>query len=400
MCYPKPGPRCSAHARQALERATAMYQENETYENFEKVEAARSEFLSTPAGFKVLEEQYQNSQDPMVKIMLEERRNKRQQQLRALGATDDEGQAIANPGMMSEQALSASLNWQGEKPPWWNDYSEAISKNEFPVLAITPKLLDVFDSPMGKVAVVWEDAAQGPRDAFSQVEEGYRIQRCLLRNFETGEQLGYLKVTSIDDDSMERSFGDDEFSAFRYRAEHSGLGYKYHFNESNASTATMSPEELKQERRKVWLAAVRDLNLNVKDAEGNTVWTRSINEQHIPDDAQVQKDLQKYSKMIRQESQRMRKRFEQPFVDYSKIEKAAKGQGFGSAMYIYTARYLATQGKALRGSGIQTADAQKVWTRFKKHLPGNIKFMTLTELSGQRRKHPLLDFRKPVSSPA
>lgn len=398
MCYPKPGPRCSAHARQALERAEAAYKADETYENFEKVGEARNEFLSTPAGFKVLEEQYEDSKDPLIKLMLEKHKLKRQKQLRELGAREDEGEPLHNPGLMSEQALSSSLHWDGEKPQWWNEYSQSIKENQFASLVITPKLLDVFDSPVGQVAVVWEDAAQGQRDGFSQAKEGYRVQRCLLKNFETGEQLGYLKVTSIDDDSLKRSFGDDEFSPFRYRSEHSGTGYYYEFNETNASLEKLSPEDLKQQRRKVWLAATRDLNVDITDSEGKFVPSYNLAEKHIPDDAQVQKDLKKYAKMAQKESQRTTKRFEQPFVDFSRMEGAAKGQGFGSAMYIYTARYLATQGKSLRGSGLQTADAQKVWTRFKKRLPDNFRFITMTEPAGQRKRYPLLDFRESTSA--
>lgn len=57
MCYAKPGPRCSRHAAQALEKATAVYQHSPTMKNLESVYEARKSFNQTPAGFKKLEEE-------------------------------------------------------------------------------------------------------------------------------------------------------------------------------------------------------------------------------------------------------------------------------------------------------------------------------------------------------
>lgn len=55
MCYPKPGPRCSAHAAQAVKKAEKAYEADPAnYDRYERLQVAKEEWLQTPAGIKHL----------------------------------------------------------------------------------------------------------------------------------------------------------------------------------------------------------------------------------------------------------------------------------------------------------------------------------------------------------
>lgn len=55
MCYPKPGPRCSGHARDQLQKAKAAVNRPEsTDEDIENYISAREEYYMTPAGMRLL----------------------------------------------------------------------------------------------------------------------------------------------------------------------------------------------------------------------------------------------------------------------------------------------------------------------------------------------------------
>lgn len=54
MCYPKPGPRCSAHAKKTLNTAAFNYQVEPNIFTYETLQEAQADFDSTPAGQKHL----------------------------------------------------------------------------------------------------------------------------------------------------------------------------------------------------------------------------------------------------------------------------------------------------------------------------------------------------------
>lgn len=64
MCYPKPGPRCSAHAKKAYSQARIAFANNNTEENKQALYKASREFMTTPAGIKSLERLAEREEDP------------------------------------------------------------------------------------------------------------------------------------------------------------------------------------------------------------------------------------------------------------------------------------------------------------------------------------------------
>lgn len=54
MCYAKPGPRCTSHARNQLIAAQVAYATDRSFENFEKLKVAQAEYDMTPGGQREL----------------------------------------------------------------------------------------------------------------------------------------------------------------------------------------------------------------------------------------------------------------------------------------------------------------------------------------------------------
>lgn len=54
MCYAKPGPRCTSHARKSLIAAQLAYTSVRSFENFEKMKIAQADYDMTPGGQREL----------------------------------------------------------------------------------------------------------------------------------------------------------------------------------------------------------------------------------------------------------------------------------------------------------------------------------------------------------
>lgn len=289
-------------------------------------------------------------------------------------------------------ALKSSLAWKGEIPTWWDAYkNQTMNDAELPN---TPELLDVIDSPEGKLAVVWQKNSQESQDRNMTLESGMNVNICYFKSFETGEKVGYIKLSAMNDEAMEHSFGKDEFSPFRYQARYSGK--RYHFYERNGDR-NLTGEGLQEKRREIWLDAMRAQGVGVRNAENVYVEARNLTKEHIPDDSTVAKDLKKFSTEFSKEINNARKYFKIPFVDFSSVNSSVSGAGYGTSLYVYAARRLGVQGQVLRGSGTQTDEAKNLWAKLKKNFPQNVSTVKLTysrTYSQAVKTFPIFDFRK------
>lgn len=310
----------------------------------------------------------------------------------------------------TEKAITSSLNWQGNPPAWFKKYADKASGKE--VLSTNPEILEVIDSPLGKLAVVWEETSQFDEDVNNSLDSGYTVQTLQYRSFKTGEKLGFIKLSSMTDESFERSFGNDEFTEFRYAQRYHGVNYKFKEGQEGTNryilgSRNLEGNDLLAKRRQIWLAAQSDTQLNnalttsstrVVGNNGFNIPSYEVNEKHIPSDEKVTEDLKVFRETLRKSVNNKRAYFSAPYIDYSTINESLKGKGFGTAMYVFAARKLATQGKFLRGSGIQSAAAKAVWERFNKLFPNNVGSLT-NNLDGKNFVNPTLDFRESVKTP-
>jgi hypothetical protein len=288
-------------------------------------------------------------------------------------------------------AINSSLKWTGEAPEWWSEYKEKAMAD--PELPTTPELLDVIDSPMGKLAVIWHNESQAESDRYVTLDSGMGIYACYYKSFDTGEELGRVGMTHMTTESVERTFGNDEFTPFRWQARFTGTNY--HFREGDTKTGyhNLTGEALLEKRRETWLDANKASRKSYITPDGEYVAPYDLDKTHIPDDKTVQKDLKVFYKTFKKEMDNKRKYYSVPYVDFSEVKNPLKGKGFGAALYIYTAQKLGAQGKVLRGSGLQSDSAQGLWKTFNKHFSKNVSKITL-DYNGEKSTYPILDFRK------
>lgn len=92
MCYRKPGPRCSHHARKKLADAKLSYKAEKTYENYEQMMEAQDEFDATKAGQQALAAVISIQPNPEKKFLLQGRlekaENRRKDALAAIKSKD------------------------------------------------------------------------------------------------------------------------------------------------------------------------------------------------------------------------------------------------------------------------------------------------------------------------
>lgn len=288
-------------------------------------------------------------------------------------------------------AVESSLTYQGDKPSWWKEYSDsAAQNNDLPSETI---LMDVIDSPMGKLAVVWEEESQSSKDRGVSLESGMGLHVCRYKSFETGEDLGYLKLSYVNDDTAKRSFGDDEFTPFKWEDRFSGTSYGFRLKKmEELLDGDMTEDKAIQIRRQIWVTAQRSSGHGLRTTDGKYVASYNIDENNLPDDKTVKQDLKVFAKEFKKSIAMKRKYYKTPYVDFSRVNKELQGQGFGAGIYVYAARKLAERGQVLRGSGLQSGSAQALWVKFNKSFPNNTSKMTLNYL-GQKSVAPILDFR-------
>lgn len=309
-------------------------------------------------------------------------------------------------GAATDRALKSKLTYSGPIPDWMND-SIAMSKAAF---GSNPEIIDVIDSPEGKLAVVWEPNSLADNDKFMP-ERGYVVTRVALRNMETGRIRGYLKTTHVDDESLRIGFGDDGYQSLRYMTDASGSNYgttrwaktgkkdekdREIVDEIDVIRTASTPEELREAKRGIWAAAHRAENLGI-EVDGVYKAPYNISTSDAPtDDKELDKELKKIIKRTDKKFAQFKIDHGDPYIDFSSVEDDLRGTGLGSALYVYSARMHAKKDRFIRGSSIQTEYAGSVWERFAKNKKLPVKVIT-RQTSNGAFKSLALDFREPKS---
>lgn len=311
-----------------------------------------------------------------------------------------------------DRAIEADLTYSGRTPRWM---SSAI-KEAKSTFGSTPEIIDVIDSPEGKMAVVWEPNSLANNDSYMP-ERGFVVTRVALRNMKTGELRGYVKTTHVDDESVKIGFGDDGYESLRYMSDSSGSQYGTHrwektgkkdkrgheiSDEVDVIRSASTPEELVEAKRHIWAASHRAENMSIK-IDGEYKAPYNISDSDAPsDEKQLDKDLKKILRSTNKKLAEFKETHGDPYIDYSSVENGLKGTGIGSALYVYSARMHAKKNRSIRGSTLQSDSAQTVWTRFAKNDKLPIKKVIRTNRhSGEKTESYAMDFRsKPAEAAA
>lgn len=117
MCYPKPGPRCSGHAKERFRTTAEAYKADpDDYQKYESFREARADLHSTPAGFKLLEEEIANTPKASfvqlfrLKQELKQGKRRREEQMNAYHATVSRARIAKSEPMTDERTEAVLLD--------------------------------------------------------------------------------------------------------------------------------------------------------------------------------------------------------------------------------------------------------------------------------------------------
>lgn len=314
-----------------------------------------------------------------------------QSKIQAVLATQDKlSPKLLTSSQLIDNAGTSPLVWEGEKPAWWDKYEEEANNHEFVPTQV--ELVDVIDSSQGKLAVIWNHESQRKMDLGVSLGSGYGTRICYFKSVETGKTMGYMVMAYMDKDTVARSFGNDEMTPYRWSSRYDGTNYGFEHEEHAYGDRDLKGEALLEQRQKIWVRVASKLNRSFYDADGKYIPSYNLNASNMPDEATIAKDLKEFAAPIKKNMLAARNNFKIPYVDYSNVDDSLMGKGYGTALYVYSARMLAKEDKALRGSGIQSDEAQKLWGRFKEKFPNNLKTINRS-YKGNKSTSPILDFR-------
>lgn len=313
-----------------------------------------------------------------------------------------------------DRALESDLIYDGPTHKWLEDMREESDAIWHGSIDEQPRIIDVVDYSDGKLAVVWSPYSLASNDNSIQTERGYTIKETAFIDIKTGRKIGYLKSSFVDDSSAERSYGNDDYSSIRYMDETDGssFGMRVYLDDGPSHDPTTgkripskrvsslsiaeTPEEILEAKKKIWADSHRALHLqpNSLTNAGEHIESRNLELRHSPNtEAEIEEDLKQVREITDVRYSDWKKDFSTPYIDFSRMGEVIKGTGLGSSLYIYTARMLGKEGKILRGSGIQTGDANNVWERFAKNDKLPVKKYTQRWSRSKPQEGFALDFR-------
>lgn len=261
----------------------------------------------------------------------------------------------------TQTALTADLQPLEQQPAWILKQTSQLQQELF---GVTPQVIATVDSPLGPLAVVWEEATVDPNDIVSEVEDGYLMSRIAYRTLDRGELVGYLKTTSMTEESVGKSFGNDEWRGLRYaRARESFYpmdlshvqgerNYSPHQSAEDFQISTIDPPDLADREKLVEF--VSKVQIHFQDYSDRSP--------AFMEDGELRDELARLQEVANQNLDNYLASFKEPLIDYIKLDRdELRGQGLGASLYVFMARKHAERGLPLRASGLQTPEAKKSW---------------------------------------
>ena len=271
-------------------------------------------------------------------------------------------------------ALNSSLKYEGPTPKWLKEQNKLSMK----LFGTEAEIIDIIDAPIGTLFVTWEKNSTSDNDISIEIERGFNVSRIVYTDLD-GNEKGYLKAGYTSENSIARSWGNDNWSGLCYAQEYLGsnFGMIDDFDtsrEDRTYKANYSPinekdtdEERIEKKKEVWVKAHQGFKLLPEGFDSSKLmWGNPINltKDHAPEDEEM---LDKDLKVLQEKPQEALKNFTKshsiPIIDFVSLNNEIKSKGMGPSLYIYAARKLAEQGLTLAESGLQTEFAEAVWSR-------------------------------------
>lgn len=268
-------------------------------------------------------------------------------------------------------ALASDLAWAGKSPKWF----KADAAQQEKTFGTKPEIIDVIPSSVGNLAVVWSTDTMDSVELSPQLERGYNCNRIAFQSMKTGEVMAYIKMGFIDDSSLERSFGNDEWTPFAWADD--ALGGQFGFetypdadNKDTPNVRELTGEAKIAMKRNIWAHSYGTLNITPPDFDTSELTWGSLHNltaSHAPkSEAILDRELDLLRSELRNQIQGRKIWDGTPSINYIKRAEALNGEGIGHALYIYGARMQGKYGRVLSASTIQTSYAEKSWRLMKK----------------------------------
>lgn len=266
----------------------------------------------------------------------------------------------------TDHALASTMKFKGREPKWLKKMKEKdrLMKTIF---GVEPEIIDTIDSPIGELYVVYTPLSTRANYMHSIIEDGYAISS-ITYHTKSGDLAARIAYTYATDETIEQSFGNDEWAPYRYIAARKNFYgveriYRDHDISDGEKLASYDPRhwttykmpDLSNRNEKFEfmheLSRKYDRwgNLNIKDFT----------------DEQIDEKIAGYRKFAIEDFEAWKNDLTQAaYVEYINIDHPKlRGEGFGASLYIYAAKQLAKKGLALEESGVQTSLAGKAWRR-------------------------------------
>lgn len=283
------------------------------------------------------------------------------------------------------RALSSPLTYSGPLPPGFQEKSDF----EYETFGTRPVVVDVMETPVGSAAVVWSKNSTDDSD-ITMWKRGFEINSISLMSMEDGRKLGYLKVQVVTEEKCKQAFGDDEWSAFRYKENFGGGLLVKSWDEKPEVGKTTDPTELLEAKQRLWHNC---RTFHGRDLPPSKVKMKSwsYSEDDAPEGDLLEEELASMREVFGKQYQEFKRTRATPFVDFSRLETEVKGKGLGPALYVYTSRCLAKfEGNPLSSSGLQSEEAQGLWRKLQSNPALPVK--ETKDPWGKGEKRYLLDF--------
>lgn len=415
------GPRCSSHALKTVKRnqteiSTLKEQDSPQSKIREKQkELARNllVYYSTPKGQETLQEKREHAggeEQEKLDSMLDKaqklrkkqvregeeyRRNLlidspyqdevpsdiRKEQKRLVEGLQARKEATTNP--YSKRALEANIE-RKEHQPQWNERRELFAQSAY---GTHSEVIDTFNHQGQNIDVVWEENSTLPQDEGIQLNDGYQVSRVGYYDAQTGEEIGYVKTVETNPESLKKAFGDDEYSIYRMMNQRESLhygGYERVDKEMGGRTVkqraydipletAQTEEEKKNALKETWVASYKHLDeLPDSTKDSGLYASYNLTTEHAPDDVStLESEVTRAKNQFGQSNLNHINNGTHPHIDFSNLNQTHTGKGLATSMYVYLARKLGERGKTLSSSGIQSDEAQQLWSSItkKKDLP-------------------------------
>lgn len=230
-------------------------------------------------------------------------------------------------------------------------------------------------------------------DYWVQRDSGLNVTLTEFRDEKTGEQIGFLKGSYMNRESMQRCFGpEDDYMTYIHYAS------RYEGSAGLPDADDPDPRGEDESMRRLWAnvfnsSKVKEARISPPSGQkmGSYMWDKRDAPDGLED---IESDIKHAAlSAYKQEYEDHLSSLSEPYVDYSFIDDRWQDKGLGTKLYVTAAQQLGREGMVLRSSGVQSDEAQRLWSSLKKNKDIVVHEGAKIDRRGREQKFSYLDYR-------